>query len=755
MAIAVRTDCADLPRPNRTPSRLWRIACQVGYFCDVEELWSSANYEPRALSLLFAAAPAALLIVVAYAAVLRGAPALRGFLLAHCLCLLPYASAVMLAPSVRSPAVAEQLYRIAAGFIPLAAATGTGLQLSLVGRYHHYRIAIWIAIASALVWLVASTFTNATISDVRWLGSLWFPVAGQWAGLALAHTLVLAVGGFAALARSAWLTPPSDERRQHRAALTANAITYSGLTDVALAYGIGVFPVGWLLSSIGSLLVVRAIVVEDLLRVRAIDLTAPLLVVHLIGGVVLGAIVLSQLGPAAPWPIQVIALAVSFAGVRMIIATVALINRGARGGEGPLERLLAQFVTRSRTLHKAPRIAELAIDIVELAVGERPRVIIASTSDWGWTDEAGHGLPDDRVPDPLVVGWLAEQPTLTLLAVDQLEHVPEDLVPALRALHEQWSARALVVVRSGDDVLALIALPHRGGARRRAPLRQAAFVERLGERLGEALVHARMAEHAATRAALAREVELAATVQSELLPSRKPYVHGDVTVVGSWTPATRCAGDFWTTSTLADQRVVIAIGDVTGHGVASAMVTAAVAGACEVCLRRDRANFDLGALIFTLDHAVRRAGGGELAMTFFAAILDAANQELQFVSCGHPVPYICRPAGTDDRVELHALVGRGNLLGGATSFVAPKVIARPLVPGDVVVCYTDGVVEALDPAGKPFGDRRLQQLLRKLDRAKLAPTTVHDLILAAVGAHRAGRPLDDDETLVIATTGAR
>jgi serine phosphatase RsbU (regulator of sigma subunit) len=60
------------------------------------------------------------------------------------------------------------------------------------------------------------------------------------------------------------------------------------------------------------------------------------------------------------------------------------------------------------------------------------------------------------------------------------------------------------------------------------------------------------------------------------------------------------------------------------------------------------------------------------------------------------------------------------------------------------------VIEAQDPTGKAFGDRRLQQLLRRLDQNRLAPGAVHDLIQASVSAHRAGHPLADDETLVVA-----
>ena len=133
-------------------------------------------------------------------------------------------------------------------------------------------------------------------------------------------------------------------------------------------------------------------------------------------------------------------------------------------------------------------------------------------------------------------------------------------------------------------------------------------------------------------------------------------------------------------------------------------------------------------------------------MTCFAAIIDVTASELTFVSCGHPAPYLCR--ASDRGIELSALVGRGNLIGAGPP-APPKVVHRTLQPGDLIVWYTDGVVEAQDPAGTPFGDRRLQQLLRRLERARLTPPAVHDLVQASVGAHRAGQPLGDDETVVV------
>ncbi len=745
-------------------------------------LWSPASYEPHLLSLPFALAPAAMLIVIAYAKVMRGAPALRGFLLAHGLTLLPYAIAMMLAPSIASPAVAEQLFRVAAAFIPMAGATGTGFQLALLGGTPRRRAWAWLAVASAAAWIVAGSTGDALIDGVRRLPGFWYGHAGPWVWLALIHTLAMTIPASIALGHAALTRPPSSERRQLRAALVANLVTYAGLIDVSLAYGVGVLPLGWLLSGVGCLLVVRALVVEDLLRVRAVDTAAPLLIVYFTAGALLAWVALTKLGAPLPWPLTALTVVLCFAAVRVAVAAISLVTGGARGGKRPLDRLLAQLVSRARAMTAAPAIAQLALEIIELALGLRARMLLASDDDWGWRAQTGERLDDAHAPDPLLASWLAEQPAVF---GDGLDAVPADLRPLLVTLLAHHGARALIPIASADELLGVMLVPV--GTRR---LRDVGlgFLRGAAERVAEALLHARLAVRAAGRAALAREVELAAAVQGELLPGAGTHVHGALTVVGSWHPATRCAGDFWTVMPLgeapapgepappsatssavpsgrvapdADQRpVLIAIGDVTGHGVASAMVTAAAIGACEACVRRRGAALDLGELVRALDAAVRRVGGGELAMTCFVAIFDPAARELRFVSCGHTAPYLCRATSTstaaaapsqapDREIELHALVARGNPLG-AGLFAPARVQRRALHPGDLVVWYTDGVVEAQDPAGSPFGDRTLQHLLRKLERRRLSPATVHGLVHRSVAAHRAGRPLADDETLVVA-----
>ena len=705
----------------------------------MHELWSSASYDAHLLSLPFAFAPAAMVVVIAYGIVMRGEPVLRAWMLLHFVALMPYSICMALSPSVTTPEAAEALLRIAAAWVPMAAAAGLGFQLRMVGVRTWL---VWVGLAIAIAWMVVGALTNVVVDGVYKLpAGLWYAQHGRYAAFGVLTTIVVAMPGFALMVRAALHNPPSHERRQLRSMLLANTVTYSALSDVLLAWHVGVFPFGWVLTGIGSVMFVRALIFEDLLRVRAVDDTAPRILLHLALAILLGWVSLAMLGPTIVWWGAALVLLVVFAGVRVTISVFELISRGGRHAENTLDRLLGQLVTRARTMRREVEVAQLAIDVIELAVGVRVGVWIAEANDYSWTTATGERLSDEAAPDPLLGAWIAEHPGIVF---EEAQGIPEDLRPLITTLLASANAATLIPMINRDELLGLVALPPMSRRQRRRVL---AFAERAAERLGEGLVHARMTQRAAERATLAREVELAATVQAQLLPVKGPHVHGEITVVGSWQPATRCAGDFWGVYPLGPQRMLLAIGDVTGHGVASATVTAAASAACDVAVRRHGDALELTALVAALDAAVVRVGGGQLAMTLFAAIIDGTSRTISYVSCGHTTPYVCHASGTD--IELTALVGRGNPLG-SSSPQAPKVQQRALRAGDLLVWYTDGVIEAQDPHGEPFGDRRLQRLLRRLDRNALAPPAVHDLVHASVVAHRAGRPRNDDETLVVA-----
>ena len=142
-------------------------------------------------------------------------------------------------------------------------------------------------------------------------------------------------------------------------------------------------------------------------------------------------------------------LALCFASVRTAIATVALINRGARGGEGPLDRLLAQLVhARADASTEAPPIAQLAIDIIELGVGVRADVLLAAEEDWGWTDrDRRRASTTTAAPDPLLVRLARRAPRAAVRRRSR-RRCPTDLRELREPLFERHGARALVAGRA-------------------------------------------------------------------------------------------------------------------------------------------------------------------------------------------------------------------------------------------------------------------------------------------------------------------
>jgi hypothetical protein len=179
----------------------------------MQELWSSASYEPHPLSLPFALAPAAMSIVIAYAIVMRGARAPRAWLLLHFISLMPYSVTMMLSPSIRSPAAAEAWFRFAGAFIPMAAAGGAGFHMELLQRARKMRFLVWAGLVHALVWMVICSSTDLVVRDVRWLpAGFWFADLSPVAIIALATTIATSLPGFTMVALTALRSEssPSD-----------------------------------------------------------------------------------------------------------------------------------------------------------------------------------------------------------------------------------------------------------------------------------------------------------------------------------------------------------------------------------------------------------------------------------------------------------------------------------------------------------------------------------------------------------------
>ncbi|MEZ4402629.1 MAG: SpoIIE family protein phosphatase [Kofleriaceae bacterium] len=712
-------------------------------------LLDADNYVLRLVGLPFLVAASALGAVFVYALVMRGAPRFRIPILLFTGAMLPYVVAFGLAVAAPTDAAAAAFFRLGTAFVPLASTAAMVFELALADRLRAYRPVVVVSAVVSAGFLVLGLATAAAVDHVIVTPSgLRFFAAGPLVPPAVAVITLASVAAFVEALRAARAATVPARRRQLWGGLTALACSFLGMVDIGLAYGVGYAPVSWVFVTLGALLALRSIFQDDLLRTRSLDSRAPVAFLGWsLGGVgawLVAAVVVDG------WPWWVVALALALVGLGARLA-VALVSRGwsiRLPGEGPLDRLLAQYAIRVREVGAVDAVGQLTAEVCQVGLGDQVRLIVPAADDWSWRWADGVPLPEAQTPDPLLGPWLADRRRPLALA-DLAEPDLADLRASATALLAAFPADAVVPLVSHDELVGLLVVV-RGGRRGPRPV-ELAFLEAIAARAAAALDYVRIAAEVETRAALVRDVALAATVQAGFVPGPEPSSHQHITVVGSWQPASECGGDWWSRYALADGQTLIVIGDVTGSGVAAAMVTAATRGACDAVVAAATGPVDLSQLLEQLDRAVRQVGAGRFHLTCFVALLDPSARAVHFANAGHVSPYVCRPraAPGGDPIELSALVARGNPLGAGAEVVA-KVATRPLLPGDVVVWYTDGLVECHGADGKQFGDRRLQRVLKRLADDERDPVAVQRRLAGELAAHLGGLPIGDDMTLVVA-----
>jgi sigma-B regulation protein RsbU (phosphoserine phosphatase) len=263
------------------------------------------------------------------------------------------------------------------------------------------------------------------------------------------------------------------------------------------------------------------------------------------------------------------------------------------------------------------------------------------------------------------------------------------------------------------------------------------LVGAVANQIGAAVENARLVERDAQQQRLQRELELAHDLQLKLLPSPS-VLHGDAEVAARCLPADSVGGDFYTFSRLGHGRVGVMLGDVASHGFSAALVMALVMAAAGIhAAASERPDDTLRALLDSLSSELTRT---EMHVSVFYGVLDPAAGRLEYASAGHPHAFRVPPEGPPQRLEATAPP-----LGLATA----ESIQRRQVPwsvgSDLLVLWTDGLVDARDQSGEPFGEQRL--LVEVLAHRKEAPETVVRRVLER--SEQFGARPSDDRTLLV------
>src|SRR6185437_13214450 len=215
------------------------------------------------------------------------------------------------------------------------------------------------------------------------------------------------------------------------------------------------------------------------------------------------------------------------------------------------------------------------------------------------------------------------------------------------------------------------------------------------------LAHSLAAE-AAQRERVNREMEIAREVQERLFPQQMPEIEG-ATIAGHCRPALGVGGDYYDVFALEDGRMGLAIGDVSGKGIAAALLMASLRASLRgVSLDTPR---DFAKLMNKVNRLVYEASAENRFATFFFAAYDPKARRLDCVNAGHNPPALLR-CGADGKTEVIRLEADGPVVGLLPS--APYTEQSvTLMPGDLLLMFTDGISEAMTREDEEWGEERM------------------------------------------------
>jgi len=252
------------------------------------------------------------------------------------------------------------------------------------------------------------------------------------------------------------------------------------------------------------------------------------------------------------------------------------------------------------------------------------------------------------------------------------------------------------------------------------------------------LARAREAERR-TRERMDWEMRMARSVQRELLPAKLPEVSGYELAL-RFASASLVGGDYYDAFIAPDGRLVIVLADVAGKSVAAVLHLSLLRSHLRQAISDGLSPGEIGT---RLNAALVDALPPRSFVGLFCGALDAASGRLAYANCGHTPPVLVRGPADGEPVVLYT----GNIVLGVTAAPAYDEREITLEVGDVLVCCTDGVTEAMDRDWRAFDT---EGVTRAAEAARGASADeVAGRVLDASRAHAARRPTDDATLLVI------
>jgi phosphoserine phosphatase RsbU/P len=325
---------------------------------------------------------------------------------------------------------------------------------------------------------------------------------------------------------------------------------------------------------------------------------------------------------------------------------------------------------------------------------------------------------------------------------DRPEEWFEDAGIEERAVLREINAELLLPMSGRADLLGLIALGPKKSEEPYTPtdlrMLQSVAVQ-TGLTLEVAELVRTLADQAAHRERMNREIEIAREVQQRLFPQNIPCIPG-VDLAGRCRPALEVGGDYYDLIEMEAGHLGFAIGDVSGKGISAALIMASLRASLRGLILDDPG--DLARMMQKVSHLVYEASSSSRYATFFFATLNPRTREFRYVNAGHNPPVLVKQAsGTLLRLE------DGGPVVGMLPFAVYEAQSVTLEPGDLLVAYTDGISEAMTAADEEWGETRM--LAAVPPQSSASALEVLNGIFLAADAFTAGAEQHDDMTLLV------
>jgi sigma-B regulation protein RsbU (phosphoserine phosphatase) len=213
-------------------------------------------------------------------------------------------------------------------------------------------------------------------------------------------------------------------------------------------------------------------------------------------------------------------------------------------------------------------------------------------------------------------------------------------------------------------------------------------------------------------------------------------------------PATECAGDWWHYSQ-HENKLIVWIGDVVGHGAASALLTSAVNSAISILETGERSS--ISATLARLNTMIFQTTRGSQCMTMQGFEIDLISGLCRVASASHPEPFkVYRSRDHDTKKLVSLMETLPSAMLGASMGSSYTEIEFQISPGERIFLYTDGVSELRNERGDMYGGRRLIKSLDKIGALPgLGAKAFREAFLEEVASFKGEAILEDDLTFIV------